>query len=96
MATFSMMYNYGMMWKCMLLCFIDPRVRKIRNEASSCLGIFSRTLGFWLAASGVSSAAFPPLAIGVGPEVIGVHFFHIFLKSDKLSIFSLEIVQVLF
>jgi len=29
-----------------LLCFIDPRVRKIRNEASSCLGIFSRTLRF--------------------------------------------------
>ena len=29
-----------------LLCFIDPRVRKIRNEASSCPGIFSRTLRF--------------------------------------------------
>jgi len=27
-------------------CFIDPRVRKIRNEASSCLGIFSRALHF--------------------------------------------------
>jgi len=29
-----------------LLCFIDPRVRKIRNEAFNCLGIFSRTLRF--------------------------------------------------
>ena len=27
-----------------LFCFIDPRVRKIRNEASSCIGFFSRTL----------------------------------------------------
>jgi len=29
-----------------LFCFIDPRVGKIRNEASSCPGIFSRTLAF--------------------------------------------------
>jgi len=29
---------------CVLLCFINPRVRKIRNEASSCLGIFSRVM----------------------------------------------------
>ena len=29
---------------CVLLCFIDPRVRKIKNEASSCPWIFSRTL----------------------------------------------------
>ena len=35
----------------MLLCFIDPRVRKIRNEASSCPGIFSRTLRFYYVAS---------------------------------------------
>jgi len=34
-----------------LLCFIDPRVRKIRNEASSCPGIFSRTLYFYYVAS---------------------------------------------
>ena len=34
-----------------LLCFIDPRVRKIRNEASSCLGIFSRTLRFYYVSS---------------------------------------------
>jgi len=27
-----------------LLCFIDPRVRKIRKEPSSCIGFFSRTL----------------------------------------------------
>ena len=35
----------------MLLCFINPRVRKIRNEASSCPGIFSRTLRFYYVAS---------------------------------------------
>ena len=34
-----------------LLCFIDPRVRKIRNVASSCPGIFSRTLRFHYVAS---------------------------------------------
>ena len=36
-----------------LLCFIDPRVRKIRNEASSCPGIFSRTVRFYYVASSV-------------------------------------------
>ena len=30
--------------KRVVLCFINSRVRKIRNEASSCPGIFSRTL----------------------------------------------------
>jgi len=25
---------------CMLLCFIDPRVKRIRNETSNCPGIF--------------------------------------------------------
>ena len=34
-----------------LLCFIDPRVGNIRNEASSCPGIFSRTLRFYYVAS---------------------------------------------
>jgi len=38
-----------------LLCFIDPRVKKIRNEASSCPGIFSRTLLFYYVASSPSS-----------------------------------------
>ena len=38
-----------------LLCFIDPRVRKIRNEASSCPGIFSRTLRFYYVASSTGS-----------------------------------------
>jgi len=33
---------------CVLLCFINLRVRKIRNMASSCPGIFSRTLRFVL------------------------------------------------
>jgi len=40
---------------CVLLCFIDPRVRKIRNEASSCPGIFSRTLHFYYVASSPGS-----------------------------------------
>ena len=39
----------------MLLCFIDPRVRKIRKEASSCPGIFSRTLRFYYVASSPGS-----------------------------------------
>jgi len=38
-----------------LLCFINPRVRKIKNEASSCPGIFSRTLRFYYVASSSSS-----------------------------------------
>jgi len=38
-----------------LLCFIDPRVRKISNEASSCPGIFSRTLRFYYVASSPGS-----------------------------------------
>ena len=42
-----------------LLCFIDPRVRKIKNEASSCPGIFSRTLRFGRAASGGALAPEP-------------------------------------
>ena len=39
----------------MLLCFVDPRVRKIRNEASSCPGIFSRTLRLYAVASSPGS-----------------------------------------
>jgi len=39
----------------MLLCFIDPRVRRIRNEASSCPGIFTRTLRFYYVASSPGS-----------------------------------------
>ena len=34
---------------------MNPRVRKIRNEASSCLGIFSRTLRFYYVASSPGS-----------------------------------------
>jgi len=41
--------------KCVLLCFIDPRVRKIRNEAWSCPGIFSRTLRVYYVASSPGS-----------------------------------------
>jgi len=42
-------------YTCVLLCFIDPGVRKIRNEASSCPGIFSRTLRFYYVASSPGS-----------------------------------------
>ena len=38
-----------------LLCFIDPRVRKIRNETSSCPGIFASTLRFYDVASSPGS-----------------------------------------
>ena len=40
-----------------LLCFIDQRVRKIRNKASSCPGIFSRarTLRFYYVANSPGS-----------------------------------------
>jgi len=43
-AQHSKYIRNGHRW-CVLLCFVDPRVRKIRNKASSCPGIFSRTLG---------------------------------------------------
>ena len=45
------------MYERVLLCFINPRVRpgKIRNEASSCFGIFSRTLRFYYVASSPGS-----------------------------------------
>jgi len=38
-----------------LLCLIDPRVRKIRNKVSSCPGIFSSTLRFYYVASSPGS-----------------------------------------
>jgi len=38
-----------------LHCFINPRVRKIRNESSSCPAIFSRTLRFYYIASSPGS-----------------------------------------
>ena len=37
----SRFLEYCMQIFTLLLCFIDPRVRKITNEASSCPGIFS-------------------------------------------------------
>jgi len=46
-----------------LLYFIDPTVRKIRNEASSCPGIFSSTLRFYNVAS-FSGSPFPHLLDG--------------------------------
>ena len=38
-----------------MLCFIDPRVRKIRNKASKCPGIFSKTLHFYYVATSPGS-----------------------------------------
>jgi len=37
-----------------LLCFIDPKVKQIRNEVSNCPGIFSRTFCFYYVASSPS------------------------------------------
>ena len=37
-----------------LLCFVIPRVRKIKSEASSCLGIFFRTLRFYYVTNSLS------------------------------------------
>jgi len=37
------------------ICFINPRVKEIRNEASSCPEIFSRTVCFYYVASSPSS-----------------------------------------
>ena len=54
---------------CVLLCFIDPRVKKIRNKASSCPGIFSRTVCLERAASGGAIAPEPAARHrGVRPE----------------------------
>jgi len=55
-------------WESVLLCFIDPRVRKIRNEAFSCPGIFSRTLRFYYVASSPGSSL-PHLLDGHGKLV---------------------------
>ena len=46
-----------------LLCFIDARVRKIRNQAFNCPGIFSRTLHFYHVARSPGSPL-PPLFEG--------------------------------
>ena len=40
----------------LLLCFMDPRVRKIRNDASSCPGMSSSTLRLYYVASPPSSS----------------------------------------
>ena len=51
----SFMKNCWTNFRRVLLCFIDPRVRKIRTEAFSCPGIFSRTLRFYYVASSPGS-----------------------------------------
>jgi len=48
--------------------FIDPWVRKIRNEASSCPGIFSRTLHFYYVASSPGSPLPHMIWWGAGGE----------------------------
>ena len=52
-----------------LLCFIDPRVMKIRNEASKRPGIFSRTLRFYCVAS--SSGSLLPHLLGGHRKLVG-------------------------
>ena len=48
---FIFFYSPGQTYlRCVLLCFINPRVRKIRNEASSCPGIFSELSIFYYVA----------------------------------------------
>jgi len=49
--------------KGVLLCFIDPRARKIRNKASSCPGIFSKTLFLYY----VANSPFPRFFLGSKP-----------------------------
>ena len=49
-----------------LLYFIDLKVRKIRNEASSCLGIFSKTLRFYY----VASSSPPPSPSQTSPDSV--------------------------
>ena len=62
---------------CVLLCFIDPRVNKIRNQASSCPGIFSRTLRFYYVASSPGS----PL-----PHLLDGHVLCVLFHSSKNKI----------
>ena len=55
--------------QCDLIRFIDPRVGKIRNEASSCPGIFSRTLRFYYVASSPGSP--PPHLLDGHRKLVG-------------------------
>jgi len=43
----TVLSKIGTLSSFVMLCFIDPRVQKIRNDAFSCLGIFSSTLSLW-------------------------------------------------
>jgi len=58
--------NWCLFCVCVLLCFINPRVRKIRHEASSCPRIFSRTLRFYYSLAPGALVHPPPLR--VSPE----------------------------
>jgi len=52
-----------------LLCFIDPRVGKIKNDASCCPGIFSSTLSLYYVAS---SPGFPlPHLVDGRRDIVG-------------------------
>jgi len=54
-----------------LLCSINSRVRKIRNEASSCTGIFSRTLRFYFVPSSPGSLAPLPHLLDGHRKLVG-------------------------
>jgi len=73
---------------CVLLCLIEPRERKIRNEASSCPGIFSKTLRFYYVASSPGSPL-PHLLDGhrklVGRSVITVFGKHCKCIAQKCT-----------
>jgi len=62
-CAFGQAFDVIKIFSCMLLCLIDPRVRKINNEVSSCPGIFSRTLRFYFFAS-LSGSPLPHLLDG--------------------------------
>ena len=57
--------------RCLFLCFIDPRVSKIRNKASSCPGLFA------LGARQVLALE-PPRASRVGPESLRIYMYYFF------------------
>ena len=79
-------FNHGRSG-CVLLCFIDPRVRKIRNEASSCPGISSRTLRFHYVASSPGSHL-PHLLGGAHPiNLAGPKPWNVPGRVQSLSLF---------
>ena len=63
--------NWCLFCVCVLLCFINPRVRKIRHEASSCPRIFSRTLRFYYSLAPGALVHPPPCGFPrSGPQIL--------------------------